>query len=217
MTPSRKFERYYSSCLNTQRRLRLPKVYHVSYIKPKDEGSRLKSELYAGVLALPTVNSIEFIHQSSVCNSQSIIFEAIKMPYNHLDTPQKNKIRGAAEFCEKQGIKYTKASLASTFETTTRQVSYALASDVSRTGRSSISKQENPKKLTERDLDHVEIAIEANGSEGHELDWAELNNQFGFGVHPRTLKDNINERGLYTFIAAEKPYVDEKLAKIRVN
>ena len=115
------------------------------------------------------------------------------MDNKNLDTPQKNNIRGAAEFCEKQGIKFTKSSLATTFEVTRNQANYALASDTSRTGRSSISKQENPRKLTERDSDHVEIAIKSNGLEGYELDWAELNDQFGFGVHPQTLRDNINK------------------------
>ena len=139
------------------------------------------------------------------------------MDTKNLNTPQKNKIRGAAEFCEKQGIKFTKSSLAATFEVSRNQVNYALASDASRTSSSSISKEENPKKLSERDLDHVKIAIEENGPEGHELDWAELNNQFGFGVHLRTLKDNINNRGLYTFVAAQKPYVSKGLAKARVK
>ena len=128
--------------------------------------SRLKNEVRISVLAL-TRGELNII---SVFNLFYKLFEAIKMPSSQLDTPQKNKIRGAAEFCEKQGIKFTKTSLATTFETTRDQVTYALASDTSRTGRSSISKKENPRKLTERDLDHVEVAIEANGPEGHELD-----------------------------------------------
>ena len=35
--------------------------------------------------------------------------------YTQLETPKKNKIIGAAQFCEENGYKYTKASLASTF------------------------------------------------------------------------------------------------------
>ena len=128
--------------------------------------SRLKNEVRTSVLAL-TRGELNII---SVFNLFYKLFEAIKMPSSQLDTPQKNKIRSAAEFCEKQGIKFTKTSLATTFETTRDQVTYALASDTSRTGRSSISKKENPRKLTERDLDYVEVAIEANRPKGYELD-----------------------------------------------
>ena len=92
------------------------------------------------------------------------------MDTKNLDTLQKNKIRGAAEFCKKQGIKFTKSSLAATFEVSRNQVNYTLASDASRTSSLSISKEENPKKLSERNLDHVEITIKENGPEGHELD-----------------------------------------------
>ena len=92
----------------------------------------------------------------------------------HLETPQKNKIRGAAEFCEKQGIKVTQNQLASTFAVSRRQVQYALQSGHSRTAESSELKARNHEKLTKRDLDRVELFIKDNGPEGHELDWSEL-------------------------------------------
>ena len=85
----------------------------------------------------------------------------------HLETPKKNQIRGAAKFCDDNGIKYTKKSLATTFEATRSQVDYALQSAEPRTGRWSESKKDNPKKLSKRDLDRVERVINDNSSEGH--------------------------------------------------
>ena len=76
--------------------------------------SRLKNEVRTSVLAL-TRGELNII---SVFNLFYKLFEAIKMPSSQLDTPQKNKIRSAAEFYEKQGIKFTKTSLTTTFKTT---------------------------------------------------------------------------------------------------
>lgn len=46
-----------------------------------------------------------------------------------LETPQKNRIRGAVEFAEFLGVKYTKIQLATKFKATRQQVDYALKSD----------------------------------------------------------------------------------------
>ena len=96
---------------------------------------------------------------------------APKRPVNtinkHLKTPKKNQIRGAAKFCDDNGIKYTKKSLATTFEATRHQVDYALQSAELRTRRWSESKVDNRRKLSERDLDRVERFIDDNGPKGH--------------------------------------------------
>ena len=141
---------------------------------------------------------------------------APKLKFTHLETPKKNKVTGAAEFCEAIGIKYTKTALASIFEASRKQVDYALNSEDLRTGKHSESKQSNPRKLTERDLDRVELFLIENGPEGHELTWDDIVSQFGYEVTGKTLRLNMESRRVYTFIATEKPYVDEKLAKLRV-
>ena len=93
-----------------------------------------------------------------------------------LRTPKKNRIRGAAEFCKRKGLPYTKAELGRTFNATRDQVAYALKDhdDDGRTLLSSELRRENARKLTDRDLDHVENVIENNGPEGHGLNWKEL-------------------------------------------
>ena len=94
----------------------------------------------------------------------------------------------------------------------------ALQSKELRTGRSSQSKAENPKKLTERNKDHVQLAIEENGPKGHQLNWSKLVDQFGFDVHPRTLRSAMVPRGYFTFVAASKPYVtDEKVRFVLIG
>ena len=90
-----------------------------------------------------------------------------KLLYTQLKTPKKNRIIGAAQFCEENGYKYTKVSLASTFKASRKQVDTALQSKELRTGRSSQSKAENLRKLTERNKDHVQLAIEENGPKGY--------------------------------------------------
>jgi hypothetical protein len=142
---------------------------------------------------------------------------APKRVTKHLETPQKNKIRGAAEFCEQQGISYTKTALARTFSVSRSQVDYALEGDALRTSKSSKLKAKNAMKLTERDLDHVELFLESNGFEGHELSWSELIYQFGFEVHPDTLRRRMAKRLVFTFVAVTKPFLDENLAELRLQ
>ena len=138
-----------------------------------------------------------------------------KVSYTQLETPKKNKIIGAAQFCEENGYKYTKVSLASTFKASRKQVDTALQSKELRTGRSSQSKADNPRKLTERDKDHIQLTIEENGPEGHQLSWSELVDQFGFDVDARTLRSAMAPRGYFTFIPASKPYIDDEKAALR--
>ena len=142
---------------------------------------------------------------------------APKREFSQLETPQKNKVTGAAEFCKAMGIKYTKTALARHFKVSRKQVDYALNSQDLRTGRCSEPKKDNPRKLTERDLDHVELFLVENGREGHELTWDELAAQFEYGVTGETLRLNMAPRRVFTFIAAEKPQIDERLAKLRVE
>ena len=93
-----------------------------------------------------------------------------------LRTPRKNKIRGAAEFCTRKGIPYTKTELGRMFGASRMQVDYALQDhdDDDRTQLNSSLQAQNARKLTERNLDHVELVIEDNGPEGHDLNWHEL-------------------------------------------
>lgn len=142
---------------------------------------------------------------------------APKRKYSQLDTPKKNKIIGAAQFARVHGIKYTQTSLAVTFEVSRSQVSYALDSELDRTGKQSELKVTNHQKLTERDLDRVELFLVENGSDGHTLTWDELASQFGFEVIGQTLRLRMAERAVGTFIAAEKPWIDPKLAAMRVQ
>ena len=139
------------------------------------------------------------------------------LSYTQLETQKKNNIIGAAQFCEENGYKYTKASLASTFKASRKQVDTALQSKELRTSRSSQSKAENPRKLTERNKDHVQLAIEENSPKGHQLNWLELVDQFGFDVDVRTLRSTMAPRGYFTFIAASKPYINDEKATLRLN
>jgi len=142
---------------------------------------------------------------------------APKRKYTQLETPQKNRIIGAAKFCEAQGIEYSKTAIASTFNTTRDKVDYALQSECDRTGRRSELKAWNNKKLSERDLDRVELFLVQNGFDSHELTWDEIADQFGFEVIGQTLRRNMAQRGVYSFIAASKLYINPKLAVLRVK
>jgi hypothetical protein len=53
--------------------------------------------------------------------------------FTQLDTPKKNRIIGAVQFAQANGVKYTRQSIASQFEATTNQVDYALKHDSERT------------------------------------------------------------------------------------
>lgn len=135
----------------------------------------------------------------------------------HLQTPKKNRIKGAVEFATLKGLKISNTELALLFKVSRDQVAYALQSEDERTRRRSDLKRTNAQKLTERDLDRVELFLRENGPEGHQLSWAELLDQFGFEITPRTLRDRLAKRSVFTYIAVEKPYLDEKLATLRVQ
>lgn len=135
----------------------------------------------------------------------------------NLRTPKKNMIRGAAAFCAQKGIKFTKSDLIRVFQVTRHQVDYALESDTGRTKHLSELKAHNHRKLTERDLDRVELFIKSNGYKGGALSWDELNQHFEFDVHPITLRERMRERLIFTFVAVAKPYLDAKLAAHRVQ
>ena len=66
-------------------------------------------------------------------------------------------------------------------------------------------------------MDRVEQFIIENGPEGHELNWDELVDQFGFNITGQTLRIRMSERSVYTFNPVKKPWVHEKLAKLRVE
>jgi len=134
-----------------------------------------------------------------------------------LETPQKNKITGAAEFCAAKGIEATLTKLAAVFHASRYQVYYVLQSTTNRTLQRSSIRTSNAKKLSEQDLTRVEEFLTSNGPEGHELTWDELGQQFDLEVTGRTLRNNMAARRVYKFIAAEKPYIDEKLAKLRIQ
>ena len=114
-------------------------------------------------------------------------------------------------------MEYSKSALARHSKVSRKQVDYALAPEDLRTGRHSESKNENPSKLSERDLDRVELFLTENGPEGHELTWDKLVSQFGYEVTAKTLRLNMAPRRIFSFIAAEKPYIDKKLAKVRLE
>ena len=97
----------------------------------------------------------------------------------------------------------------SIFEATRDQVDYALSSTTSRTARSTGARGDNAKKQSERGLDQVERVLEENGFEGHELNWSELVDQFGFDIHPETLQRRMKERGFDSFVAYTKPSISE--------
>lgn len=136
-----------------------------------------------------------------------------------LRTPAKNKIRGAAEFCTRKGISFTKTELGRMFDASRMQVDYALQDhdDNERTHLRSSLRASNARKLTERDLDHIEFVIDENGSEGHDLKWNELIDQFGLDVSAQTLRIAMSKRSFFTFIATDKPYINEALAAKRVE
>jgi len=94
---------------------------------------------------------------------------APKHGLSQLEILKKNKVTGAAKFCDAIGVKYTKTALARYFKVSRKQVNYALESTDLWTSRHSESKKENLQKLTERDLDHVELFLIENSAEGHEL------------------------------------------------
>ena len=71
-------------------------------------------------------------------------------------------------------MEYSKSALARHFKVSRKQFDYALASEDLRTGRHSESKKEDPRKLSERNLDHVELFWIENRPEGHELTWDKL-------------------------------------------
>lgn len=98
------------------------------------------------------------------------------------------------------------------------QVDYALQDhDNDRTQFNSSLRSQNARKLSKRDLDHVENVIEDTGPEGHDLNWYELVDQFGFECTARTLRNAMNSRSFFVFIAADKPWIDEALAAKRVE
>lgn len=68
---------------------------------------------------------------------------APKRRYTQLETPKKNRIVGAVEFCEAQGIQYSQTAIARTFGASRNQVAYALGSDLERTGKYSNIKASN--------------------------------------------------------------------------
>jgi len=114
-------------------------------------------------------------------------------------------------------VEYCKSALACYLKVSRKQVDYALASEDLRTSRHSESKKENLQKLSERDLDRVELFLTKNGPEGHELTWDKLVSQFGYEVTAKTLRLNMAPQRIFSFIAAEKPYINEKLAKVRLE
>jgi len=69
----------------------------------------------------------------------------------------------------------------------------------------------------ERDLDRVELFLIENGAKDHELTWDKLALQFRFEVTSQTLCLNMAPRAVYTFLAAKKPWIDKKLAKLCVK
>ena len=94
---------------------------------------------------------------------------APKRNFSQLKTLKKNKVTSIAEFCDTIGVEYSKSALACHFKVSHKQVDYVLASEDLRTSRYSESKKENLRKLSERDLDHVELFLTENRPEGHEL------------------------------------------------
>lgn len=130
---------------------------------------------------------------------------APKRKYKQLETPEKNKIAGAVEFCQAKGIPFTKTAISEVFSVSRHQIDTALQSETLRSAKRSEIRASNAKKLPERDLDRVERFLVENGPGGHELTWDELASQFGFEVQGATLRERMATRRAFMFLAAEKP------------
>jgi hypothetical protein len=138
------------------------------------------------------------------------------LPYQ-LETPKKNRIIGAVQAFESEGIKWTLNQIGDIFDATQKQVRNAIKSEEERIKKRSQLKAKNHKKISERDLDHCVYFIDNNDWEGHDLNWKELLDQFGFDCHWTTLKNRLIKRGYNTFIAAHFEWVTPKLAKLRIS
>lgn len=137
------------------------------------------------------------------------------LPYQQ-DTPKKNRIAGAAQFCEAKGIPYTQKELGDIFEATQNQVRKATHDSSERTKKASITKAKNHEKLSERDVDRV-CQFMDTVDEASDLNWTELLDQFGFNVKPQTLKRRLQKRGYFIFKSVSFNYIDEDLAEYRVR
>jgi hypothetical protein len=71
-------------------------------------------------------------------------------------------------------------------------------------------------KLTERDLDRVELFLDDTNFDGHALNWDELVMNFGFDISGQTLQRRMNQRNFFLFIACNKPWIPEIAAARRV-
>ena len=78
-------------------------------------------------------------------------------------------------------------------------------------------KADNHKKLSERDLDRVELFLIENGFDGHKLTWDKIAQNFSFEVIRQTLHLQISKEGVYSFVAASKTTIDNRLASLYVT
>lgn len=140
-----------------------------------------------------------------------------KKQYTQLDTPKKNPIIGAVEFANSLGVEWTRKAVALKFKATTDQVDYALKSDTERTKKSSELKAKNHEIITERDLDEIEAWLANTDFDGHTLNWNELCVNFELNTTGQALQQRMQSRNIFSFIACDKQWVDDRTAAFRVE
>lgn len=147
----------------------------------------------------------------------------------HLDTPQKSKIRGAAEFInyledkqDKVIISAKEQAIASCFGTTQSTVSKILSKK-----RDRRTFKEDPRggqrgdevlHITKENLDECEHLIENHSFEGHDLDYRALRHEAQLPrVHDKTIYRQLKKRKIQRYIAYTTEELEPDHAKERLE
>jgi hypothetical protein len=78
-------------------------------------------------------------------------------------------------------------------------------------------KARNREIPTERDLSRAELFLDSTDFDDHSLNWDELVTNFDLSITGRQLRDKIQKKNFFSFIACDKPWISPKSQKLRVK
>ena len=137
---------------------------------------------------------------------------------NHLETPQKARIRGTIDYLKAKGILYKKQDVILFYGAKLNQGRYALRSSSDRRAIHDPEASDDrgrPLLLSERDLRRIERIIKDNGQDGHHQTWDSLAYEADLDVSGLTIRRAMHKRGYYDFIACSKPYSNADNSRMR--
>jgi hypothetical protein len=141
-------------------------------------------------------------------------------PWGDFPTPNKAKIQGAVEFCERMNIPYYKEDVFRTFGVS-RQRGYEILKNKThrrlRNDSNATETRGRKKIITPKQIREMERILETTGLEGRALTWEQLGFEANVEASGRTIKRTMETMDYHKCIACQRGWVSQSARENRLR